>query len=171
MNDIKILKSNAKLSSKRKYRYTLYRRWGSIFAPSLMIIGLNPSKADEKEDDPTITRCIRFAYDLGFSSVRMMNLFSYRATDPKDMKSSKNPIGRNNDRHIKRMAYRVDRNEGRIVAAWGNHGSYLNRDKEVLELLKHYDLYCFGITKQNQPKHPLFLRADTKLKIFRSRIK
>ena len=41
-----------------------------------MIIGLNPSTADENENDPTITRCINFAKSWGYGSVCVTNLFA-----------------------------------------------------------------------------------------------
>ena len=50
------LKTDAKFSACRKYRYALWRNWDES-KPSAMIIGLNPSTADENENDPTITRC------------------------------------------------------------------------------------------------------------------
>jgi hypothetical protein len=43
----------------RKYRYTLTRVWDET-KDKVMFIGLNPSTADEIEDDPTIRRCINF---------------------------------------------------------------------------------------------------------------
>jgi len=45
----------AKFSLCRLYRYTLWRKWigGKGYA---MVIGLNPSTADEVTDDPTVRR-------------------------------------------------------------------------------------------------------------------
>jgi len=74
-----------------------------------------------------------------------------------------------------------------VVAAWGNHGSIGGRDQELLSLIQplvnantasppsassisgsspanisaqHRGLYCLGLTKLRQPKHPLYLRAS-----------
>ena len=52
------------------------------------------------------------------------------------------------------------------VAAWGNGGDLMGRDKEVVEMLG--DLYCFGLTKLGHPKHPLYLPKDTGLVPFTS---
>jgi hypothetical protein len=57
-------KTDAKFSACRKYRYALWRTWDES-KPSAMIIGLNPSTADENENDPTITRCFNFAKSWG----------------------------------------------------------------------------------------------------------
>ena len=51
---------DAKISSDGKYRYSLVREWDKE-KPKVLFIGLNPSTADEKTDDPTIRRCIGFA--------------------------------------------------------------------------------------------------------------
>ena len=49
------MKKNAILSDDRKYRYVLSRNWDET-KPTVLFIGLNPSIADESEDDPTIRR-------------------------------------------------------------------------------------------------------------------
>jgi hypothetical protein len=49
----KFSKSGAVFSDCRKFRYALWRMWDGD-KPLVMIIGLNPSTADEKVNDPTI---------------------------------------------------------------------------------------------------------------------
>ena len=49
----KFSKSGAVFSDCRKFRYALWRMWDED-KPLVMIIGLNPSTADEKVNDPTI---------------------------------------------------------------------------------------------------------------------
>ncbi|MCU7816788.1 MAG: DUF1643 domain-containing protein [Candidatus Thiodiazotropha sp. (ex Rostrolucina anterorostrata)] len=82
----------AVLSPDRDYRYSLWRIWQPD-DPYALFIGLNPSTADEYENDPTIRRCIRFAKDWGFGGLYMANLFAIRATKPKIMKAHHAPIG------------------------------------------------------------------------------
>ena len=122
--------SSAKFSSCRTYRYSLTRIWDDS-KETCVFIGLNPSTADENDDDPTIRRCIRFAKDWGFGRLVMVNLFSYRATDPKVMKSTPHPIGDDNDKHLLAECGKAQL----VVAAWGNHGGHLNRSFDVLNLL------------------------------------
>ena len=51
-----------------------------------------------------------------------------------------------------------------VVAAWGTKGNYLGRDKEVMKLLPY--MKCMGLTKDGYPKHPLYLKKNTKLMSF-----
>ncbi len=73
------MRTDAKLSDCRIYRYALWRIWDDA-KPLVMFIGLNPSTADETEDDPTIRRCISFAQNWGYGGLYMANLFVFRAT-------------------------------------------------------------------------------------------
>ncbi len=91
----------ATLSADRIYRYTLTREvdmFGN--GEAAMFLMLNPSTADETEDDPTIRRCIGFARRWGYSTLHVANLFAFRATSPADLKMASDPIGPDNDRHL-----------------------------------------------------------------------
>lgn len=121
-----------------------------------MMIGLNPSTADEVEDDPTLIRCINFAKSWGYGGVCMTNLFAYRATDPNDMKAAADPVGASNNRWLTRLA----KEAGIVVAAWGNDGNYLNRASQIKNKIP--DLYCLKMNKSGEPAHPLYLRAELK---------
>jgi hypothetical protein len=147
------LKADAKLSDCRNYRFALWRTWDDS-KPFAMIVGLNPSTADEVKDDPTLTRCINFAKSWGYGGVCMTNLFAYRATDPKDMKAQNDPIGANNDIWLNKLA----NDAGIVVAAWGNDGSYLSRSNMVVEMLPN--LHYLKMNKSGEPAHPLYLKAD-----------
>ena len=149
------LKTDAIFSVCRKYRYALWRSWDES-KPYVMIIGLNPSTADETKDDPTITRCINFAKSWGYGGVCVTNLFAYRATVPSDMKASNEPIGTENDAWL----YKLAKEAAIIVAAWGNDGSYLNRSGAILVAL--LNLHCIKMNKSGEPAHPLYLKADLK---------
>lgn len=155
------MKKSAVISDCGNYRYELTRSWGDK-TPYVLFIGLNPSIADAKIDDPTMRRCIDFAKQWGFESLKMANLFAYRATDPSAMKSSAMPVGELNDYKIASLA----RDATLIVACWGNDGLFLGRDKQVFDMLNPYKakIDCFGLTKIGQPKHPLYLPKNTPLK-------
>lgn len=118
-----------------------------------MIIGLNPSTADEKKDDPTITRCIDFAKSWGYGGLCMGNLFAFRATEPSDMFAVSDPIGSDNDEWLVKLS----KGAGVVVAAWGNNGSHLGRSKEVMQLIPN--LHYLKMNKTGEPAHPLYLKA------------
>lgn len=151
---------DALISDCGKYRYSLYRFWDNT-KKACMFIMLNPSTADDKEDDPTIQKCIRFAKSLGYGSLYVTNLFAYRATDKSVIKKVTNPIGIDNDKYILELAKKADK----IIGAWGNSGKYLNRSNHVKKLLKDnsFKLFCLHITKKGEPSHPLYLKNNLKL--------
>lgn len=159
-------RSDALFSPCRRWRYTLHRIWAPTPGP-LMVIGLNPSTADEIKNDPTVTRCINFAHAKGFGGLVMMNAFAYRATDPQVMRRQAKEfgtdvVGPDNDFWLVKMAEEANS----IVLAWGNHGLYQGRQNQVVNLFLHRLLWCFGTTKQGAPKHPLYLPGNIGLELF-----
>lgn len=145
----------------RAYRYTLWREFDlDQRGGYAMFIGLNPSTADEVQDDPTIRRCIGFAKRWGYGALCMTNLFAYRAIDPLDMKRHPHPVGPENEQHLVRCAAEA----GVVVAAWGTHGYFMARGREVSTMLD--DLHCLGVTKDGSPKHPLYLPKNAELRTF-----
>ena len=141
------------MSRCKRYRYSLERSWDSGTG-TVVFIGLNPSTADHKQDDPTIRRCVGFAKSWGFQSMVIVNLFAFRATMPKDLKLAANPIGPNNNYWLKKTIKSADL----AVACWGNHGSFLERDKTVIMWFSQ--LHCIVLNKSLHPAHPLYLKAN-----------
>lgn len=140
------------------YRYSLWREWDTN-AHRLAFIMLNPSLADEITDDPTLRRCISFAQSWGYGSLEVVNLFGYRASRPTILKQITDPIGPENDRYLKQAVDLADK----IVLAWGNQGILKNRAKVVLHWLDGFEsLYCLGITQTGNPRHPLYVKGNTK---------
>jgi hypothetical protein len=136
----------------RTYRYVLWREWDKANPHYTLIIGLNPSTADEKTNDRTIIRCISFAKDEDCGALCVTNLFAFISPVPIVMKNHAAPIGPDNDKWLIKFA-----NEAKIViAAWGTHGNYLQRDLKVMGQLKK--LWCLAKTKHGFPKHPLFIK-------------
>lgn len=145
----------ATFSPCRTYRYTLWRYWGGLWTTGhAMFIGLNPSTATETKDDPTVRRCIGYAWDWGYAGLCMTNIFAFRATDPAVMKAHPEPVGPENDRYLVEMAARA----AIVVAAWGVDGAHMDRGKTVRRMIPH--LHCLGLTKDGHPRHPLYLRKE-----------
>jgi hypothetical protein len=145
-------------SADRRYRYVLWRDWSGRAQPRyLMVIGLNPSTADETNDDPTIRRCIRFAKDWGFDALCMTNLFAFRATDPDVMKAEPDPIGVENNWRLWELA----KGASLVLAAWGVHGDHMGRAAAIVKGLGT-DLHALGVTKDGHPRHPLYMPANAR---------
>jgi len=155
-------KRTAVFSECERYRYLLRIVWDPS-APLMANISLNPSTADEMHDDPTLRRIKEFARKFGHGGLLMTNLFAFRATDPKDMKAEKNPVGQAdwNDVHIREAAVEAKT----IVCAWGMHGEFLGRGAEVRSMLARagHALKCFKLCSNGQPYHPLYLPASSDL--------
>ena len=117
-----LIYKNATISDCQKYRYALSRTW-DCKERAVLFIALNPSTADEKNDDPTIRRCIDYAKNWGYGILLVVNLFAYRTTNPEKLRYVKNPVGNDNDQHIIKLSKKANL----IVAAWGNKGSLFNR--------------------------------------------
>jgi hypothetical protein len=140
-----------------RYRYRLWRRWGA--GERVGFVMLNPSTADAERDDPTIRRCTGFARTWGFGSMVVVNLFALRSPDPARLRRAREPVGRDNDRHIIEAAGACDV----VVLAWGMHGRLRDRDRAVLDLLAGQALRCLGQTRAGQPRHPLYLPRAARL--------
>ena len=148
----------AVFSPDRLYRYFLSRRI-SINHGVCTFILLNPSTADEVRNDPTIRRCIGFVREWGYSILVVVNLFAYRTTNPKELRIMRDPIGPENDRFVLNAA----QNTNCLVAGWGQYGNYHNRGDDIRYMLRDFGMMCLGKTKQDEPKHPLYLKSTTKL--------
>jgi hypothetical protein len=145
----------AQFSEDGVYRYTLTRRWGA--GRRAVFIMLNPSTADADVNDPTVARCCRYARDWGMGQLLVLNLFALRSTDPRGLRTHPNPVGPEND-HVFRAVQREDL----VVAAWGTHGAFGDRDAQVLGLLRErrVAVHYLRLTKNNHPAHPLYLPAS-----------
>ena len=86
----------------------------------------------------------------------MTNLFGFRATAPSELKAYHDPIGKDNDAWVHEMA----KEAAITVAAWGNHGKFLNRSLEIMPSLDQ--LHCIKMNKSGEPAHPLYLKAELK---------
>lgn len=160
--------SGATFSADRRYRYNLWRRWSD--EPMLMVIGLNPSTADEHANDPTVRRCIDYAKRWGLGGLHMMNLFAFRATNPAVMRAHYTALGargglrevllENLEEHIIPIGQRVHQNDGgALLAAWGHWGAFLSMSQTAVSRIAQEGIpvACLGLTQSGQPRHALYL--------------
>lgn len=155
--------SSALYSPCETYRYALSREWDKK-GRKLLYIMLNPSTATEEKNDPTIERCERRALALGYGGFTACNLFAFRATDPRDLKMAKAPIGPDNLAQLLEAARWADD----ILCAWGTHGEHMGLGPVIETLLKAQDLTLLhlGLSKDGHPKHPLYISYEAKPEIW-----
>lgn len=148
----------ARFSACGNYRYLLTREFGG--SSTCLFIMLNPSSADAEHDDPTIRRCISFAKREGFGRLEVANLYGYRTAEPPELFACEDPVGVQNDLEILAALDRAST----VILAWGNHAED-DRVARVLNLMKSSGTRakCFGLTKLDQPRHPLYLRSNAEL--------
>ncbi|MFN4170120.1 MAG: DUF1643 domain-containing protein [Pseudorhodobacter sp.] len=150
--------SEADFSGCGRYRYALTRLWQPD-APRLLWIMLNPSTASELRNDPTVARCESRARGMGFGAFRVVNLFAFRATDPRELRRAAAPKGPRNDTTIAAGAVWADV----VLCAWGGHGIWQGRGDEAEATLRRagHALWHLGLTATGHPRHPLYLPSNT----------
>lgn len=151
----------AVISEDGRYRYRLWRVVGPEARRCLFIM-LNPSTADALLDDPTIRRCIGFARREGCGRLDVVNLYAFRSTAPSSLRSVDDPIGPDNDQHIRAALAEAEL----VVCAWGAHGQVVHgRRAAVVELIRKAgrEPLCLGVTGDHSPSHPLYLRKTAPL--------
>lgn len=139
----------------RTHRFHLWRRWDDS-KPSLLFIMLNPSTADERILDPTVTRCLGFAKRWGYGQLHVGNIFALRSTDPQELYRHNDPVGFGNEAWL----IRLHKESAMTIVAWGAHGNYQDRGRLALRSLQEVKpVYCLGTTKDGQPRHPLYISS------------
>jgi hypothetical protein len=138
------------------YRYELRRVWNAEL-PLLVVCMLNPSNADHQVNDPTILALVHFAAMWGYGGILVINLFAYRASSPAEMMGADSPIGPDNHRYIEDAFVYAKANGGKLLAAWGNGGTFEGRDEWFCGRARMHglQLICLGTTKGWHPKHPM----------------
>lgn len=152
------------------HRYSLTREWDITNEKRTLFIMLNPSTADEQQDDMTTRRCINFAKRWGCGSLEICNLFSYRTTYPKDLHALpySEIIGEKNRYYLEKAFKEATI----IVVAWGKHGKLHKQSTHIHHFLKQWSheyektIYCLGFLKNKEPRHPLYAPAETEKLIF-----
>ncbi|EAJ0334710.1 DUF1643 domain-containing protein [Campylobacter lari] len=151
-----------------KCRYVLGKKSNSI----LLCIGVNPSIATDKKADRTIKKLENIIKFNNYESFVMLNIYPEISTN-----LNKLPYGYNVDIHNKNLEYinhiLYEYKNADILACWGN----LINIREYLHVLlkdiftqdkfnKTRKWLCLRVTKTNNPRHPLYLKNDTKIMHF-----
>ena len=145
----------------------------------IIFVGLNPSDANSREDDPTVRRLISYCREWGYGKLFVINLFGRVSRDPMLLSRVNDPIGDENDKKIKSIIeYWSANSYCDLWLGWGNKGSLNNRDKDVLRIIeenmrnrrktkaRNKAPLALGATKNGQPLHPLYLPKGIYLETF-----
>ena len=158
----------ADFSPCRDYRYGLDLPYMGDDRDENQVVSVvlkNPSSADANSADRTIKRVEEYVYRKfeRCKTLRILNLFAYRATNTSDVRDRirkqgcANVVGSDNDQKLQ-AAFRHSTS---IIAAWGdNHHipmtCYRARTRRVREFLRPYrDILQQVVDVQNQRPNPL----------------
>lgn len=160
------LERSASISDDGLYRYDLARRWAD--GPLALWIMLNPSTADSATEDPALRRVITFSRAHNCGGCAVVNLYAYRATDPRELAGVDDPVGPDNLRYLRDWLARPHDEVKYAVAAWGDKMPRHHPHPPVILLADDFmrTLYCLGRTKSGRPRHPLHVPDRTTLTIF-----
>lgn len=139
------------------YRYRLDRRWAHD--PCMLFVMLNPSTADAELDDPTIRKCMGFASRAGCGAIEVVNLYAYRATDPRALKAAGWPVGPKNHEHMAGAILDIIHGGGIVVAAWGANARGRPEASAMLAKAARTGIavHALRILPDGTPAHPLML--------------
>ena len=166
--------AEAKLSSCGAYRWLLHRPIQSSDQISkqrrvLLFVGLNPSRADGRRDDPTLRRLQGFAHQWGYHHLVVLNLFARISPSPSLLCRCAEPIGAENDLILHSWFQQwAQQPKWDLWLGWGVGGGLRQRDAEVLKMLNDVSdrrgvlspPFVTGLTKAGYPRHPLYLPSD-----------
>lgn len=153
-SELNYISSYATFSQDHKHRLVLHRQWDKA-KPCAMVIGLNPSNADEKEDDPTIGFVTRILNNNGYGGLFMVNLFTMITPHPEEL-----IIDDDLEKAISVWNTAVGFCKD-VVFAWGRFETY-GRNETAKRMFK--GALCFDHLKNGEPRHPMYLKSNTVLK-------
>lgn len=153
---------SAEFSSDGGRRFDLVRDWrDEIGAPNrtLLVCGLNPSKAGGEVDDPTARKIVGFARRWGFGRAVTVNLDPHVSTDPWDL-----PYWSGIDPMNRAIIARWLAESHLVLAAWGHPPRAIRDRIAFFELTLDFcgqvkvagfqELHCIGTTLRGFPLHP-----------------
>ena len=162
----------------RSYRWILKRELLSG-EKTLVFIGLNPSKANSRKNDKTLTRIINFSLRWNYKNIYIINLFGLISQSPNQLSKSNDPIGKNNNLiTLKALEFWRDNINCDLWLGWGDKGQLNRRDREVLKLIKKLSnlnssennhskrVLSLGLSQKGNPRHPLYMPKASFLRPF-----
>jgi hypothetical protein len=148
-----------------EYRWSLWRRWAD--GPVICWIGLNPSTADAKRDDPTTRRWTQFTRAWGYAGFVAVNLYPLRASQPRRLYRwvdgarirERSDLRADLEENL-RAVTREAKAAARVIACWGAKSYDGNWTEQVIAAIQsgeppHPAIWCLGRTASREPVHPM----------------
>lgn len=139
----------------------------------LIVLGVNPSTANESQPDHTIRKVMGYADRGGFDSFIMLNVYPQRATNPSDLALELDPLL--HQKNIECIASVLSAYPtGTLLVAYGNSIAvrpYLSAClNEILRIVAGYEglsvVQLGSLTHQGHPRHPLTTAYSIEIKNF-----
>ena len=108
--------------------------------------------ADEKIDVPTLKKCVAYSKKFNHDELYVVNLIPQIQKKP-NFKKLKNC--QTNKLVIEKTLKKIDT----IYLAWGFNYKISN---EITEIVKNKKVFVLELSKNNTPKHPLYLKNNIK---------
>lgn len=146
------------------YRYLLEHDFGGR-GPVISLGMVNPSDADDKKNDHTMTKVDGFAIRLGASKVKVWNKYAFIDKDVTALRTASDPVGPENDAYISQAIRDADIH----IVAWGPLSKLpkplRSRWRSVVAVLSTAGAkpMCWGTALDGHPRHPLMLAYATPL--------
>lgn len=143
------------------YRFTLELPGEKV----LLVIGLNPSTANESIPDRTVSKVLKYAPSGGYDGFVMLNLSAERATKPGNLAEvNSEEMHRRNLNEIRAIAHKYPTAD--VLAAFGNGIGCRKYLKDAFRDI--YDILGNGrswlkigsLTAWGNPRHPLYCRWE-----------
>lgn len=155
------IKVSAEFSDNKTLRFLLKKTWNSK-KPTALFILLNPSKADVVRVDNTFCNIINQSVDLGYGEVKLVNLYPFMTTEPKELKGNLD-LGKDENLEIVNREINSVKD---VFIAWGTeHNRYKNRKSEFESMLNNsnVNVYCWFDKNSSFPKHLRIVGKDWNL--------
>jgi hypothetical protein len=152
-------------------RHYLERRWSGPIRDDrfLLWIGHNPSIANHLMNDPTVEKECKFTNAFGYKVYRKLNLSDWISTDPDELLrlSLRELFTPENKARIMREARKADK----VICCWGHVHPSLKVVADTVEAMlrtERSQLWTLVLNLDASPKHPLYIKDDTPLCLFRA---
>lgn len=153
------MEMDAGISSDKKYRWWLWRRWSDL--PLVIWIMMNPSTADHTKNDPTIFKIIRYSTRWGYGAALILNVYAFRTSRQNNLpQSMQEALGRSNVWWLTFAMKFAKRKKLKVVCAWGAKHGEAGMLIRTLAAGLGVKLYCLELSQGGEPKHPLYLKES-----------